>query len=162
MNTEKAENLNTPLKLLVISALLIAIVIGFTIADKEKAEEKTEEVPTVKTEEVPTVGMDEIEALAKCVYGEARGCSDEEMKMVVHTVLNRVSSSKFPNTIMEVLTQKGQFVGYREEHPILDNIREIVLEALEEEPPSNIYSDYTTDYLFFSGKGGHNWFRRDY
>ena len=46
------------------------------------------------------------EALLKIVQAEA-GCEDTEGKMLVAgVIMNRVNSSKFPNTVTEVVTQK--------------------------------------------------------
>ncbi len=47
--------------------------------------------------------------LAKLVYGEARGESYKGQVAVAAVVLNRVSSSSFPNTISGVIYQNGAF-----------------------------------------------------
>lgn len=49
--------------------------------------------------------------LAKCIYGEARGESYTGQVAVGAVVLNRVKSSKFPNTISGVIYQKGAFTA---------------------------------------------------
>lgn len=59
-------------------------------------------------------GMTNRELLACVVYQEAgwsKSC-DECRKRVVDVVLNRVESPYFPNTIYEVLMQKGQYGTY--------------------------------------------------
>ena len=55
------------------------------------------------------VNQYELDALARLVWAEARGEGDLGMRLVVHVVLNRVQSPNFPNSIMEVIFQQGQF-----------------------------------------------------
>ena len=47
--------------------------------------------------------------LAKVIYGEGRGEPYKGMVAIGAVVLNRVSSSQFPNTIPKVVYQKGAF-----------------------------------------------------
>ncbi|MDO4564446.1 MAG: spore cortex-lytic enzyme [Clostridia bacterium] len=47
--------------------------------------------------------------LAQCVYGEARGEPYKGQVAVASVVLNRVKSSKFPNSIAGVIYQSGAF-----------------------------------------------------
>ena len=49
--------------------------------------------------------------LAKCIYAEARGESYEGQVAVGAVILNRVRSSKFPNTISGVIYQKNAFTA---------------------------------------------------
>ena len=49
--------------------------------------------------------------LAKCIYAEARGESYTGQVAVGAVILNRVASSKFPNTISGVIYQKGAFTA---------------------------------------------------
>lgn len=53
---------------------------------------------------------DEILLLAKIIYAEARGEPFEGQVAVGAVVLNRVRDPRFPNTITEVIYQKGQFI----------------------------------------------------
>lgn len=52
-----------------------------------------------------------LELLAMVIYQEAGGdaCSDETRIMVGNVVMNRVASDLYPDTIEEVLSQKGQY-----------------------------------------------------
>lgn len=109
----------------------------------------------------------EIEMLAQTVWGEARGCSLDEQKLVVWTVLQRVDSEEFGDTIEAVLTEPKQFVGYSEEHPVLSEIYAMCFEetrkwAFGEE--AQILEPYVTTlpYLYFDGRDGHNWFREEW
>ena len=49
--------------------------------------------------------------LAKCIYAEARGESYEGQVAVGAVILNRVRSSKFPNTVSGVIYQKNAFTA---------------------------------------------------
>ncbi|MBQ8882532.1 MAG: cell wall hydrolase, partial [Clostridia bacterium] len=49
--------------------------------------------------------------LARCVYAEARGEPYAGQVAVAAVVLNRVRSSKFPNTVSGVIYQKGAFTA---------------------------------------------------
>lgn len=59
----------------------------------------------------PTYTEEELEALALVIYQEAGAdyCSDETRMMVGTVVMNRVTDSRFPDTIHGVLTQKAQY-----------------------------------------------------
>ena len=50
-----------------------------------------------------------INLLARCINGEARGESYKGQVAVGAVILNRVKSSKFPNTIAGVIYQRGAF-----------------------------------------------------
>lgn len=50
-----------------------------------------------------------IDLLARCISGEARGESYKGQVAVGAVILNRVKSSKFPNTIAGVIYQRGAF-----------------------------------------------------
>lgn len=51
----------------------------------------------------------DVQTLARIIYWEARGEPDEGKLAVGQVVLNRVASDLFPDTIEEVIAQKGQF-----------------------------------------------------
>lgn len=67
--------------------------------------------PTPTEEPEPTYTKDELFCMAAAIYNEAGGdmCSDETRLLVGYVILNRVNSSKFPNTIREVLEAKRQY-----------------------------------------------------
>ena len=52
---------------------------------------------------------EDIELLARLAWREARGEGLLGMRLVIEVVLNRVLSEHFPNTILDVLYQPGQF-----------------------------------------------------
>jgi spore germination cell wall hydrolase CwlJ-like protein len=74
----------------------------------------------VVEEEVPTP-IEEVECLAINTYHEARGQSVAGQLAVMHVVLNRVNSQKFPDTICGVITQGPTYVNWLgNEWPIRD------------------------------------------
>lgn len=81
-----------------------------------------------------------------------------EKAKVAEVIMNRVNSSDFPNTIYDVLTQEGQFVGIWSyvtltdySYKVTENVKSAVNMALE--------SGYINHgYLFFEGDGTQNYF----
>lgn len=81
-----------------------------------------------------------------------------EKAKVAEVIVNRVNSSDFPNTIYDVLTQEGQFVGVWNyvtltdySYKVTEDVKSAVNMALE--------SDYINHgYLFFEGDGTQNYF----
>lgn len=126
----------------------------------------TELFPDTPTELFPDTSYTEndIELLCKMVYGEARGCAEEEQALTVWTVLNRLDDGRFGNTIEYIITAPRQFIGYNEAHPVTDDIRTVVETALkawaagDDAPTCPPYAE-TSDYLYFSGSGRHNYFK---
>lgn len=111
---------------------------------------------------------EEVTALAKLLWGEARGVkSDEEKKKVVWTVLNRVDSeyAYYPTDIVSVITQANQFTGYRASNPVEEEFVEIAKEVLyewylEKDGYENIDRNLDADIYHFYGNGSENIFYR--
>ena len=61
---------------------------------------------------------EEIELLAKILWVEARGESEEGKKAVVEVIFNRMISEEFPDTLYDVLSQKNptQFASWKLRH----------------------------------------------
>ena len=99
----------------------------------------------------------EKEAIARTVWGEARGCDTEGQENVVWTVLARYDDGRFGDSIIEVVSSPYQFVGYSANNPvepeILDTVDRIVDRWLDGDPGPG--------YLFFSGDGEQNYFRME-
>lgn len=70
-----------------------------------------EEELEVPVEPTPTKNYsdDDLYWLARIISAESRGESQRGQIAVGNVVMNRVKSDKFPNTIKEVIFQKGQF-----------------------------------------------------
>ena len=110
---------------------------------------------------------DEAEALAKLVWGEARGCGQPQQAAVAWCVLNRVDSALFPNTISGVITQPRQFAGYRAANPVDPQILALVYDVLsrwsiEDSCIGGVGRVLPKEYLFFVGDGAENQFRVAY
>lgn len=79
-------------------------------AKKETENSKQVSVETTKRE-ATEVSVDEATLLGALVQVEAGGQNYECQLAVASVIINRVNSSRFPNTISGVIYQKGQFPG---------------------------------------------------
>ena len=106
--------------------------------------------------------------LTQLLWGEARGVeSDMEKSAVIWCVLNRVDSDEYPDDIVSVVTQYHQFSGYNSSYPAPDDLRELVTDVLiryhnENNGCNDVGRTLPSDYLYFTGDGSHNYFRKDY
>lgn len=107
----------------------------------------------------------DVTLVAQALWGEARGCSRDEQKLVVWCICNRADARG--QSIEEVVTAPHQFAGFNPEHPVdaeLVAVAEEVLQAWSRGEEALILPPYanTSDYQFFHGDGEHNWFREEY
>lgn len=107
----------------------------------------------------------EITLTAKTVWGEARGCSRDEQKLVVWCICNRADACD--QSVEEVITAPYQFAGYEPDHPVEPEIVEVVEEVFQawaRGEEALVLPPYATtaNYQFFGGDGKHNWFREEY
>ena len=76
----------------------------------------------------------EIELLALVTMAEAEGESEEGKRLVIDTILNRVDSDRWPDTISAVIYQPNQFTsmwnGRVERCHVTDEVRQLVVEEL--------------------------------
>lgn len=106
----------------------------------------------------------EVEALAKMLYGEARGItSDMEKAACVWCVLNRVDDPRFPDTVLEVLEAPYQFAGYSADYPVLPELAVLAADVLkryhaEKNGEENVGRVLPAEYLYFTGDGRNNHF----
>lgn len=126
-------------------------------------------MPTMFVEPEPEVvakySSYEVTLMCQTVYGEARGCSREEQMLVAWCICNRADSSGA--SIEQIVTAPRQFHGYDPENPVTDEISSVVLEVLDawsRGKEALVYEPYatTSEYMYFSGDGVHNWFREEY
>jgi len=82
----------------------------------EREKVMTQEIEKLESEGVVVVSClgypltrDELDLLARCCQSESGSTCFESQRKVLHVILNRVASDKFPDTITEVIYQKGQF-----------------------------------------------------
>ena len=60
--------------------------------------------------------QNDFELLCEITYAEAGNQTEEQQVAAAATILNRVGSSIFPNTIKEVIMQRGQFASTKNGH----------------------------------------------
>lgn len=102
-------------------------------AAKAQAEaQKNEEAKKSAKEKKEQLNEDEVMLLAKLIYGEARGCSDETQKLVGMVVINRMKNPKFPDTMRNVIYEEGQYAtadqlnSYHPTEKEINNAREVL------------------------------------
>lgn len=108
----------------------------------------------------------DITALAQMLYGEARGCSLLNQRQCVWCVLNRVDDARFPDSIIGVLKQPHQFYGYSDSFPVWDELYAVAEDVLArwsmEKQGADVARELPNEYLWFTGDGETNHFRRVY
>ena len=104
--------------------------------------EKTEPIITVSQEEsipIATEKMgrseEDVELIALVTKAEAEGECEEGKRLVIDTILNRVDSEHFPDTVYEVIYQPNQFSsmwnGRVDRCEVREDICDLVYEELE-------------------------------
>lgn len=90
----------------------VAVMSGDITTGKIAETSRNDKIDTQQLE-VPKIFFNDLYLLSKIIYAEAGSewLSDEWKMCVGEIVLNRVASPEFPNTIPEVLFQKGQYYG---------------------------------------------------
>ena len=95
--------------------------------------------PIIEAEEtvdepIISVSNEDIELLALITMAEAEGENEEGKRMVIDTILNRVDSERFDNTISEVIYAPNQFTsmwnGRVDRCYVADDIYQLVIEEL--------------------------------
>ena len=108
----------------------------------------------------------DVVAMAKMLWGEARGCDLENQIGCVWIVCNRVDDPRFPDTIQGVLSQPSQFHGYSPDFPVWDELKEVALDVLTrwslEKQGVTVERELPPEYVFFTGDGVQNHFRAAY
>lgn len=112
--------------------------------------EKTEPIITVSQEEsipiatekmgrseeaIPKMSREDVELIALVTMAEAEGECEEGKRLVIDTILNRVDSEHFPDTVYEVIYQPNQFSsmwnGRVDRCEVREDICDLVYEELE-------------------------------
>ena len=162
-----------------VCAILLALIVMILLAlDKGGSKADADGVPPeVDTDGLCVVEVAEPEyemyfteadvvAVAKMLWGEARGCALDNQQKAVWCVLNRVDDSRFPDTIQGVLSQPSQFHGYSPDFPVWDELKEVARDVLTrwsmEKQGVIVERELPNTYLWFTGDGTTNWFREVY
>lgn len=109
----------------------------------------------------------DMDMLAQLVWAEARGIdSRAEQAGVIWCVLNRLDSGYWGDTISGVIRSRSQF-AYSSGSPVTEDLRDLAQDVmtrwlLEKEGVRDVGRVLPSEYLYFSGRGGHNWFRKGY
>lgn len=145
----------------VISQKLDALELSQITIIKEVPSEPQKE--TFEPMTIEALYYQEIPYLAKTVYGEARGCDKTQQAAIVWCILNRVDDERFPNDIVSVITEKRQFAGYSENHPVEEDIEDLVVDVLtrwdrEHYGEMNVGRILPKEYVYFYGDGKINHF----
>lgn len=105
-------------------------------------------------------------ALAQMLYGEARGCTLLNQQQCVWCVLNRVDDARFPDSIIGVVSQPGQFYGYSADFPVWYNLYAVALDVVQrwaaEKQGAEVVRELGSEYLWFTGDSVENHFRAVY
>lgn len=162
-----------------VCAILLALIVMVLLAlDKVGSKADADGVPpNVDTNGLCVVEVKEPEyemyfteadviALARMLYGEARGCTVDNQMKCVWCVLNRVDDARFPDTIIGVLSQPNQFHGYSAAFPVWDELRAVALDVLTrwsmEKQGADVARELPDTYCWFTGNGSENVFRGAY
>lgn len=125
-----------------------------TTEESTTEEPTTKAVETTKQVEITTTSsvelpMNDVDLLALITMAEAEGESEYGKRLVIDTILNRVDSDLFPDTVYGVIYQKGQFSpvtnGRLTRCYVREDIRQLVIEELE--------SRTNYEVLYFNGGG---------
>lgn len=90
-------------------------------------------------------------ALSKMGYG-IRENSMECIKAEYWCAINRCESPLYPNTIEEVCSQPGQWMGYSEDNPVIDRYYDLAVEVLEAWENGGV-RNLPADCLWFTWNG---------
>lgn len=128
--------------------------VGQEVFEKTTEEQVREEaIPESEIEEENSIfvsssySKSDYELLCEITYAEAGNQTEEQQIAAAATILNRVESDIFPNTIKEVIMQRGQFASTRNGHiyacgktvdfsKVPDMTREAAQRALNGEDPT--------------------------
>ena len=107
------------------------------------------DVVTIEPE--PKMSREDIELIALLTMAEAEGECEEGKRLVIDTVLNRVDSDEFPNTVKDVIYQKNQFTSMWNGRVDRCYVMEEICQLVEEELESRTNSEVV---FFHAGKYG--------
>lgn len=108
-------------------------------------------VDAVTIEPEPKMSREDIELIALLTMAEAEGECEEGKRLVIDTVLNRVDSDEFPNTVKNVIYQKNQFTSMWNGRVDRCYVMEEICQLVEEELESRTNSEVV---FFHAGKYG--------
>lgn len=135
------EILETEKKLLAIEQDILELGKGCEPPEQEMVE--TDPPPVVESNDILT--QEEIELIALVTMAEAEAEPEEGQRLVIDTILNRVDSPYFPDTVYDVIWQKNQFTSMTNGRADRCYPREDLCELVKEE----LEYRYNYDVIFF-------------
>lgn len=115
------------------------------IVEEEEPEPTTEPVFVEIVYDEPYISQEDIDLIALVTMAEAEGEPEEGKRLVIDTILNRVDSPYFPDTVHEVVYQKNQFTSMWNGRTDRCEVREDFVRLVEEE----LESRYNSECVFF-------------
>lgn len=97
-------------------------------------------------EEEPVMPEEDIELIALVTMAEAEGECEEGKRLVIDTILNRVDSEHFPDTVHDVIYQPNQFSSMWNGRVDRCEVREDICQLVREE----ITSRTNYEVIFFT------------
>lgn len=114
----------------------------------------------------PIFTDDDVDAVAKMLWGEARGCTLLNQQQAVWCVCNRVDDERFPDTVSGVVSQTNQFYGYDPSYPVTDELCAVAFDVLirwsAEKQGKAVERELPCGVCYFTGNGSENVFREAY
>ncbi|MCI6453154.1 cell wall hydrolase [Hungatella sp.] len=105
-----------------------------TVLQEESIPIATEEMGGSE-EAIPKMSREDVELIALVTMAEAEGECEEGKRLVIDTILNRIDTEHFPDTVYEVIYQPNQFSsmwnGRVDRCEVREDICELVYEELE-------------------------------
>lgn len=103
----------------------------------------------VKRERVETsrydISDEDVDLIALVTMAEAEGEPEEGKRLVIDTILNRVDSDRFPDTVYDVIYQPNQFTSMWNGRTDRCEVREDFVALVKEE----LVSRYNSECVFF-------------
>lgn len=100
-------------------------------------------------EEEDLLPYEDISLIALVTMAEAEGECEEGKRLVIDTILNRVDSEHFPDSVYDVIYQKSQFSSIWNGRIDCCEVRDDICQLVKEE----LRSRTNTDVIFFTAGG---------
>lgn len=97
--------------ILVIAMVVICIILAHPV---HAAGQRIVDWPDLPWEPDPA----DVALISRTIWGETRGCCEEEQRAQAWCILNRVDDPRFPGTVRAVVTAPNQFQGYSPSNPV--------------------------------------------
>lgn len=163
-----------------IAGLAVTCVLCFTgtalaagPAEEPETSQETDYTVEVSVEDITAVMEQlgeyetEMDMLAQLVYAEARGVNSKaEQAAVMWCVLNRYDAGYWGDSIPRIIKSRSQF-AYSSGLPVKDGFRDLAQDViirwlLEKRGITEVGRVLPSNYCYFAGRNGHNWFRKGY